>query len=240
MTRMIQQIKKDIDKITDKVIVISEEIYQAYKDYLNLLTEIVAKQFILAAYQVCTQIYPENFLKLSFSQRENLQQKLKKISQENLTKLLEDLLPEENTLMINNPIQLGEWLDNLENSLILKLEELSKLGNNSLQKVGIISEDIPGKIIEMAIEAEENMPRINSPANLLNIVTEKENNLSQITVIKLSLGEIEFSETNLTNQRNKIRGIKQEIKQLEQKHQRLTRELAIAEAETVWRSSWHI
>jgi hypothetical protein len=30
----------------------------------------------LASYQICTQIYPEFFLKLSFSQRENLQQKL--------------------------------------------------------------------------------------------------------------------------------------------------------------------
>ncbi len=239
MTRTIQQIKKDLEQIEEKVVLISEEIYRAYREYLGLLSEVVAKQFILAAYQVCTQIYPENFLKLSFSQRENLQRKLLKISQEDFTKLLDYLSPGENTLKLNDPIQLEEWLNNLENSVGLKLAEMSKLGDSTLQKVGILPEDIPGKIIEMAIEAEENIPRINSPANLLSIVTEKENNLSQMTVIKLSLGEIEFSDTNLSNHRNKIRAIRQEIKQIEQKYQRLIRELAIAEAETAWRSSWH-
>ncbi|TVQ49746.1 MAG: hypothetical protein EA365_00225 [Gloeocapsa sp. DLM2.Bin57] len=240
MSKTIQQIKKELDKIEEKVSLTGEEIYKAYKDYLNLLIQVVAKQFILASYQICTQIYPEAFLKISFSQREHLQQQLRKISQENFQDLLDYFSSEEDTLNIRNPGELADWLDNLEASLVLKLEEISKLGNNCLQKVGILPEDIPAKIIAMAMEAEENLPNINSSPNLLNILTEKENNISQVTVLRLSLIEIEFSESNLTTQRNKIRTIKQEIKQLEQKYQRQIKELAIAEAETAWRSSWHL
>lgn len=240
MSKTIQQIKNELDKIEEKVSLTSQETYKVYQDYLNLLIQVVAKQFILACYQICTQIYPETFLQISFSQRESLQQELRKISQENLQDLLDYSSSEENTLNISNPGELADWLDNLETSLLLKLEDISKLGNDCLQRVGILPEDIPAKIIAMAMEAEDNLPTINSPANLLNILTEKENNISQVTVLKLSLTEIEFSDSNLTTQRNKIRTIKQEIKQLEQKYARQLKELAIAEAETAWRSSWHL
>ena len=245
MTRSIQQIKQEIERIEEKVILISEQIYHSYSEYLDLFNQVVAQQFILAAYQICTQIYPNSFLQLSFSQRESLQQKLRKINQENFQKLLEYFTVEENNLKLNNPVELREWQDNIDQSIVLRLEEISKMGNSCLQKAGVLPEKIPNKVLEMAIEAEENIPTMSSSANLLNLLIEtgeieKEDNISQITVLRLRLSDIEFSDSSLINQRNKIREIKEQINQLEQKYQRQIKELAIAEAEAAWRSSWHL
>jgi hypothetical protein len=244
MTRSIQQIKQEIDRIEAKVIVISEQIYQNYSQYLDLFNQVVAQQFILAAYQICTQIYPNSFLQLSFSQRESLQQKLRKINQENFRKLLEYFSVEENNLKLNNPVELREWQDNIEQSIILRLEEISKMGNSCLQKAGILPEKIPNKVLEMAIEAEENIPTTSSSANLLNLLIEtgeiEKEGINQITVLRLRLSDIEFSDSSLINQRNKIREIKEQINQLNQKYQRQIKELTIAEAEAAWRSSWHL
>jgi hypothetical protein len=244
MTRSIQQIKQEIDRIEAKVIVISEQIYQNYSQYLDLFNQVVAQQFILAAYQICTQIYPNSFVQLSFSQRESLQQKLRKINQENFRKLLEYFSVEENNLKLNNPVELREWQDNIEQSIILRLEEISKMGNSCLQKAGILPEKIPNKVLEMAIEAEENIPTTSSSANLLNLLIEtgeiEKEGINQITVLRLRLSDIEFSESSLINQRNKIREIKEQINQLNQKYQRQIKELTIAEAEAAWRSSWHL
>jgi len=244
MGRTIQQIRKDLDRIEERVKLIKEDIYKTYTDYLDILTQVVAHHFILACYQVCTQIYPESFLKLSFSQRESLQQQLRKISQDNFQNLLEDSEEQDN---INNPVELQEWQKNLENNLENKLEELSKVGNNCLQKVGILPEKIPSRIIEMAIEAEDSIPTIGNVANLLNLLVETgkkddddEKNIMKITMLRLRLSDIEFSDSNLTSKRHKLREIKEEINQLEQKYQRQIRELAIAEAEAAWRSSWHL
>jgi len=244
MTRSIQQIKHEIDRIEAKVIVISEQIYQNYSQYLDLFNQVVAQQFILAAYQICTQIYPNSFVQLSFSQRESLQQKLRKINQENFRKLLEYFSVEENNLKLNNPVELREWQDNIEQSIILRLEEISKMGNSCLQKAGILPEKIPNKVLEMAIEAEENIPTTSSSANLLNLLIEtgeiEKQGINQITVLRLRLSDIEFSDSSLINQRNKIREIKEQINQLDKKYQRQIKELTIAEAEAAWRSSWHL
>ena len=239
-----QQIKQEIDRIEAKVIVISEQIYQNYSQYLDLFNQVVAQQFILAAYQICTQIYPNSFVQLSFSQRESLQQKLRKINQENFRKLLEYFSVEENNLKLNNPVELREWQDNIEQSIILRLEEISKMGNSCLQKAGILPEKIPNKVLEMAIEAEENIPPTSSSANLLNLLIEtgeiEKQGINQITVLRLRLSDIEFSDSSLINQRNKIREIKEQINQLDKKYQRQIKELTIAEAEAAWRSSWHL
>jgi hypothetical protein len=93
MARSIEQIQKEIDALEDIVNNIAIELQVAYRSYLTILVEALSKQLILASYQICTQIYPDCFLKLSFNRRQKLQQDLKKIGQEvgeNLLKITEE------------------------------------------------------------------------------------------------------------------------------------------------------
>ena len=62
-----------------------------YGSYLNALAKTLRQQLILASYYICTEGYPEDFLKLSLSQRHNLQTRLKAITQETRS-ALESLL----------------------------------------------------------------------------------------------------------------------------------------------------
>ena len=62
-----------------------------YGSYLNGLAKTLRQQLILASYYICTEGYPEDFLKLSLSQRHNLQTRLKAITQETRS-ALESLL----------------------------------------------------------------------------------------------------------------------------------------------------
>ena len=62
-----------------------------YGSYLNALAKTLRQQLILASYYICTEGYPEDFLKLSLSQRHNLQIRIKAITQETRS-ALESLL----------------------------------------------------------------------------------------------------------------------------------------------------
>lgn len=92
MASKIQKLKEDLASLENQTLLIYGELHEQYHKYINLLSQALKKQFILAAYQLCTQNYPHNFLNLSYNQRENLQVKLKDCIvkyQEELLKVLE-------------------------------------------------------------------------------------------------------------------------------------------------------
>lgn len=246
MARSIQQLRKDLETIENKVEVISQEAEKTCQEYMSILSAVVAKNFILAAYQVCTQIYPEAFLQLSYSQREKLQQKLKETSDYDFQKLWQNIVEVESDYTGKNPETIQEILEEWEISIKNQLEEQSKQGNHLLQDAGIIPSAIPKKILDMAIDSEEGIPGINSNQNLLHLLiesqaeeTEEAPGVAKITVIRLRLGDLEFSHSQLNNQRGQIRKITEQINQLAEQYAKQKQELAIAEAETAWRASWH-
>lgn len=79
--------------MTDAIAALAKEFHSAYSDYLTQLGETVRQQLILASYYVCTQGYPERFLKLSYNQRYELQQTLRRLSQQTQEELLAQLHP---------------------------------------------------------------------------------------------------------------------------------------------------
>ena len=79
MTKSIQQIKQDFTNLESKTVEIATELERLYQDYLNLLTQSVKQQLILASYQICTQFYPQSFLELSLSEKQNIQQTIRRI-----------------------------------------------------------------------------------------------------------------------------------------------------------------
>ena len=79
MTKSIQQIKQDLNNLESTTAKIAVELENLYENYLNSLSHSAKQQLVLASYQICTQFYPQSFLGLSLSNRENLQQALRKI-----------------------------------------------------------------------------------------------------------------------------------------------------------------
>ncbi len=96
MARAIEQIERDLAALSETVSVIAAELRSAYTTYLAALGQATRQQLILASYQVCTQGYAKQFLSLSFSQRQQLQQAIRKLGQNATAQLLALLKPETN------------------------------------------------------------------------------------------------------------------------------------------------
>ncbi len=96
MARAIEQIERDLAALSEAVSAIAAELRSAYTTYLEALGQATRQQLILASYQVCTQGYAKQFLSLSFSQRQQLQQAIRKLGQNATAQLLALLKPETN------------------------------------------------------------------------------------------------------------------------------------------------
>ena len=113
MAKSIQQIQQDLDAL--KVIVgeTGQELQDLYISYLNLLSQSAKQQLISASYYICTQVYPESFLKLSFSSKQKTQQKLRELSSTIQPHLL-DLGTQKQLNLAHNELNLvAEMLKNL-------------------------------------------------------------------------------------------------------------------------------
>ncbi|MBE7381239.1 MAG: hypothetical protein F6J95_007495 [Leptolyngbya sp. SIO1E4] len=87
MARSLEQILRDLEALAAATTRIDQEIKELYKQYLEVLGKAVKRQLILAAYHLCTQIYPEAFLKLSVNQREKVQGGIRKIADQGRTQV---------------------------------------------------------------------------------------------------------------------------------------------------------
>jgi hypothetical protein len=104
MTRAVEQIERDIAALEESVVAIAQEFHTTYGQYLAALGQAMRQQVILAAYHVCTQGYPERFLELSVSQRQNLQQDLRQLAKKAKAQLIEHLSPfEVSTDLLDEP-----------------------------------------------------------------------------------------------------------------------------------------
>ncbi|HEY9647682.1 MAG TPA: hypothetical protein V6C88_15005, partial [Chroococcidiopsis sp.] len=92
MAKTVEQIERDIAALNQLLERLAQELQNTYQHYLVTLGRGLRQQLILACYHLCTQGYPNEFLALSFSQRQALQQALQ-------------------TLARQTQAQLGIWLD---------------------------------------------------------------------------------------------------------------------------------
>ncbi|MDH6088643.1 hypothetical protein [Umezakia ovalisporum] len=203
MARSIELIEQDIAVLQEAMGAIAVELHNAYADYLSTLGQALGKQLILASYHLCTQGYPEKFLRLSLNQRQKLQQAIRKLGQGGAELLLsyiqgegdkkeEHKEDEEVTYVsevsevnsplksfspnFSNPVELGKWQQNLENLLQELLKNVSRDANVLLQKAGILPKKLPEPILEAAATVSEASAEVMpGPPNLLNLVLEIEN-----------------------------------------------------------------
>lgn len=82
MVRPLQQIETDLETLETEVSAIAQKIETAYQDYIELLAETLKNQLVFSVYQICTQEYPEGFLKLSLSEQQALQKQIRELGKE--------------------------------------------------------------------------------------------------------------------------------------------------------------
>ena len=302
MARTIQQVKQDLAKLKKTVAQIAAELCRVYLEYFTIFSKSVEKQLVLASYQIATQTYPESFLHLSLTQRQQLQQNLLKIGKQlqekllqlenlprsetvpeiqyQLQKILEILpivreikkdfsdqerksettttdnaAPEEKSsartkfslvIDLSNPETLLNLQQQLEKAINYSLEKISSEANHLLKQAKILPDKLPANFLEVALQAEESGSAISGAPNLLNFLVEtekeqgKENStITQITAIRMGRVEVEFADPILQGKRNQIRDLNGKISAIRKQYQKKKRELAVAEAEAAWRSSWY-
>lgn len=91
--RSLNQIEQELTALEQTVASIAEEFHDAYGQYLDALGQAVRQQLILACYHLCTHSYPEAFLKLTFSQRQELQQTLRQVAKQAQSETVNMLQP---------------------------------------------------------------------------------------------------------------------------------------------------
>ncbi|MBL1208658.1 hypothetical protein [Geminocystis sp. GBBB08] len=290
MSKSIKKLRDDLIVLNTKIQNLATNLLSLYQDYFQNFSEIVNRQLILAVYQICTQKYPDSFLRLSYQQRINLQKQIKALDTifiENLldsfksielpnNKFIQDfynqiitlfssllitenspqetLLDSKNTQTNNsenlstsqeiNPEELIKFQLDIEDCIEECLMNISHRTNKYLQNANILPNKIPSKILEMALQAEENTSLVSGSPNLLSLVIEKEDtsdnlNISPIIALCLRLTEIEFNHTQLNLIRQKITILLQELDALENEYTKINQQYAIAQAESAWRSSWN-
>lgn len=195
----VERIEQDIAELQKAVAAIDTELHRTYSDYLNALGQAVRKQVALSGFQVCTQGYPTQFLKLSVNQRQNLQQALQtlaKQTQANLLALLHPSTPDitdstpqeasENQEHVENnpsdesaitqplsPVQLARWVEGIEEGIAREFREVSHNSNKLLQQAEILPNKLPEFFQAMGKadlpEAEGGSP------NLMSLLVSSEN-----------------------------------------------------------------
>jgi hypothetical protein len=366
MAGAVERIEQDIAALEEMVRALAQEFDDTYHQYLTKLGQSVRQQLILASYHICTKGYPEQFLELSFSQRQNLQQSLQKLVQQAQVQLVElievaylevasvndededeveldavnsseieatdtpdseasvsefqtlefqalefqapefqtsefqtpefqtpefqtlesqpsgfetsespleensaeqpefqtdvppDSLPaleEESPIaeekkptatieLLDSPEAVAYWEERIEEGIEEMLQTLSHAANRLLQRASILPDKLPEPVLEVAAKSGLATEPVSGPPNLLNLLVETEDEdedesaVTHIIAIQLRLSEIEFSDATLSTWRSKIRSLLARLVQLGRQYQKKQEELAIAEAEDAWRSSW--
>lgn len=202
MARAIERIEKDIIALKEATRAIAQQLNLAYARYIDTLGLALQKQLILASYYLCTQGYPDQFLNLSLTQRQKLQQGIRQLSQQAAQELISYIQPPEVTqtevileteeedeqeekneqeenqqqpqaLDPSNPIELVEWQQNLEEGIEETLKKVSQRANILIQKTGVLPKKLPEPILAAATAASESSSdMMPSLPNILNLVIE--------------------------------------------------------------------
>lgn len=332
MTKSIQQVKQNLEILKSQVAETATELEELHSNYLELLGHSLKQQLILACYQICTQLYPQSFIDLSLSAKQDLQQNLRRLSLELKPQLAEiitqkELEPEPSELNLMSelikklpkPKQRAEDTENPENNLTEKdlelikaeiasienleniqliainasseqedeldnspeaapkeqvdfenpehlilwhqqiergikntLDETSRKVNQLLQKSKIIPDRLPNQVVDVAMQAEgskgmKNNSRPPQIPHVMNLSIESDKSQKsksgqkplQISLLRLRLAEVEFSDHLLNAKRGQILNLMGKVKKLDSQYQAILRELAVIEAQAAWRSSWY-
>jgi hypothetical protein len=164
---------------------------------------------------------------------------------------------------LGHPETLAHWGSLVEESLEQVLEEISSAANQILQRAHIIPYPLPAKVLEIALQAEENgaIPHRGKLPHVLTLFIEmtqlsetvtnqeegedsppaenqKQPQVLKVVAIRFKLNELEFQDAALVASRKQLRQLAEHLKKLHKHYQHLHREQQIVAAENAWRASW--
>lgn len=94
MAKSIKKLRDDLTILETETRLLASELYELSRVYLQRLHHIVSQKLIFVCYQICTNKYPEQFLVLTYSEKVDLQEKIKAkgaVFLSHLTNVLEDI-----------------------------------------------------------------------------------------------------------------------------------------------------
>lgn len=245
MVAAIEDIDRDLQTLRTAVATLAQELQQAYTAYLKVLGRAMQQQLVLASYHVCTEAYPEDFLSLSFDQRYTLQQTLQKLGGRANAALqdLSSLLHPPEPLGWQDPEVLSTVQENLESAIAETLRQVSREVNELLQTAGVLAKTPIEVVLEVAAKAEAAGRSITTTApNLLTaLINPQENDEDQepqIIAIYLQSSEIEFLNSPVMAQRQRLRQLTTKLKTLNREFVHKQRQRLVAEAAAAWRACW--
>jgi hypothetical protein len=244
MVAPLEQLRQDIIRLETKTAEIASELRNCLGSYCDVLRTSVQRQLILASFHLCTQTYPEEFLRLSFSDRGQLQTQLQQLGVQlanELTLACQLLLSVDADDRVTPDVLLEQW-ESIEDKIVDTLRLYSRKVNEQFQTHGILQIASLGKLLEVAAKAEESGRSITNPPLLLKALMdtkESEDLLPEpLVALYLQLSDLEFSDPELMKWRQKLRPLIQSLMQTHQFYAQKQEELLVAEATAAWRSSW--
>lgn len=246
MVAEITQIQQTLDQLTQDTVELVREAQKRYETYLALLGPAVSQKLILACYHLCTQTYPEAFLKLSLNQQQTLQQGMQELGQAlkaSLKTVLQSLSDEAIEEGVE-PEQLMILLQDVEQAILDVLRQISQQANHLLQEQQIIKITSMDLLFDVASKAaEQGRPITNTPHLIKALVDEQDetspdSDTDPVMAIFLQLSDLEFTDAEVMNERHQLRQLWQKLKSLQTSYCQKQREKTVAEATAAWRASW--
>jgi hypothetical protein len=193
MARPIEQVEQDLTQLRKASSQLGRELTAAYRSYFTTLALTLKKQSIQGCYYLCTNCYPEDFLKLNYDRRSQLLATLKRVIRNTIGDLLVQIEPSARTSNNDDeptgeltsipvtpidwfatPISLSTWQQHIEEEIGHSLKEISYKVNLLLQQAQIMPPTIPKPILEASIEADRQGGNTANIPNILSILIEQE------------------------------------------------------------------
>jgi hypothetical protein len=202
MAKSIEQVGQDLIHLKKVSSEIGTELTTTYQSYFAALSPTLNQQSIQSCYYLCTNCYPDAFLKLNYNQRSQLLKTLQRVIGNVIKDLMVQIEPSDRgdrndsdddeptgeltsismmpTDWFATPTSLSNWQQNLEAEITHSLKEISYKVNLLLQQARVMPADIPKPILEASPDADRRGESTPNVPNLLSILLEQEMDEPQI------------------------------------------------------------
>ncbi|MEM9542845.1 MAG: hypothetical protein AAGA60_25560 [Cyanobacteria bacterium P01_E01_bin.42] len=132
MAKSLPKIEQELKTLAEQAEEVKQELRDRYVRYLEILGRSLKKHLSMVTYHICTQTYPDLFLKLSVRERQELQGKIREICNDGL-KELDSALERAETLKLPSPSK--DIRETILKKLPITEEQLKMLRERLFQSV---------------------------------------------------------------------------------------------------------
>ncbi|HIK35492.1 MULTISPECIES: hypothetical protein [unclassified Thermosynechococcus] len=266
MSGNLEAVEREILRLQGMLLAALAEMRQLYDVYLEMLAPIARQQLITVSYQVCTQVFPEQFLTLEDAERQELQRQIVELAIALETTILglqprrqEDSTARPEAVNGEAPSEEDATKEQASPSLSEQLSQVlyqsSLKINHLLQRAAILPPAPIAVILEIASKAE-NRPLGRIP-HLLTMMVDEQKRQEEgeeepntrdapresashhpMAAIYLQLEELEFQHPPLGNQRSQIRQLEARLATLQTQLHKKQRQYLVLKASRAWWQTW--